>query len=91
MKLSQGICASILVDALDAPEVRHLHVDVEGSEIVVRKPGTLLLAYSRSADQRKLVLTRSWMRSTAPSPSEALRTEARRAAESKARELKWLA
>ena len=39
-----------------------LQVDVEDDEIVVTTPGTrYLLAYRRSIDQPRLVMTRSWM------------------------------
>ena len=39
-----------------------LQVDVEDDEIVVTKPGTRdPLAYRRSIDQPRLVMTRSWM------------------------------
>ena len=60
MKWSQTHCASILVDTFSAGKKNALRVEVAGNEIVVRKPGTaLLLAYSKSAELPKLVLTRS--------------------------------
>jgi hypothetical protein len=89
MKLAQARCATIFADTFSA-RAKTLRVDVEGDEIIVRRPGTaLMLAYSKSAEQ--LRLTRSWMKPTTPCPTEEFRTEAFQAAVSKARELKWIA
>ena len=98
MKLSQALCSSILIDGLYLQPVEqhagsgHLRVDLEGDEIVVRRPGTtLLLAYSKSAEEPRLVLTRSWMKPTIPSPTIGeFRDQAFQAAVSKARELGWI-
>jgi hypothetical protein len=98
MKLSQALCSSILIDGLYLQPVEqhagsgHLRVDLEGDEIVVRKPGTtLLLAYSKSAEEPRLVLTRSWVKPTTASPSIGeFRDQAFQAAVSKARELGWI-
>jgi hypothetical protein len=80
MKLAQARCATIFADTFSA-RAKTLRVDVEGDEIIVRRPGTaLMLAYSRS-----------WMKPTTPCPTEEFRTEAFQAAVSKARELKWIA
>jgi hypothetical protein len=93
MKWSQALCSSILVDGL-CPQVDgdHLRVDLDGDEIVVTKPGTLLmLAYAKSVEQPRLVLTRSWMKPTTASPSIVeFRAQAFQAAVSKARELGWI-
>jgi hypothetical protein len=99
MKLSHALCSTILIDGLYLQPVEqhahsgHLRIDLEGDEIVVRKPGTsLLLAYSKSAEQPRLVLTRSWLKSTTPSPTTGeFRAQAFQAAASKARELGWIA
>jgi hypothetical protein len=98
MKWSQALCTSILIDGLyrqtdkELAGRRHLQVDLEGDEIVVRKPGTaLLLAYSKSAELPRLTLTRSWIKPTTPFPAIGeFRAEAFRAAVSKARELGWI-
>ena len=97
MKLSQALCSSI--DGLYPQPVEqhagggHLRIDLEGDEIVVRKPGTpLLLAYSKSAEQPRLVLTRSWVKPNTASPSIGeFRDQAFQAAVRKARELGWIA
>jgi hypothetical protein len=70
-----------------------LKVEIEDDEIVVTKRGTrYLLAYRKSIDQPRLVMTRSWMGPTitAPGISE-FRAKAFQAAVSKARELGWIA
>jgi hypothetical protein len=69
-----------------------LRIDLEGDEIVVRKPGTsFMLAYSKSAELPRLVLTRSWMKPTTASPvTGEFRTAAFQAAVSEARELGWI-
>jgi hypothetical protein len=69
-----------------------LHVEIEDNEIVVMKCGTrYLLAYRRSLDQRRIVLTRSWMAPTAASaPIKEFRAQAFQAANEKAREIGWI-
>ena len=69
-----------------------LQVDVEDDEIVVTKPGTrYLLAYRRSNDQPRLVMTRSWMGPTTTAPGiNEFRAQAFQAAVNKARELGWI-
>ena len=92
MKWSQGLCTSILIDGVRTQTGEtQLRVELEGDEIVVRKPGTsFLLAYAKSVEQPRLVLTRSWMKPATPSPAIGeFRTEAFQAAVSKARELGW--
>jgi hypothetical protein len=65
---------------------------VEEDEIVVTKPGTnFLLAYRKSVDQPRLVLTRSWMTLTPASRAiNEFRALAFQAAVTKARELGWI-
>ena len=70
-----------------------LQVDLEGNDIVVRKPGTsLLLAYTKSIEEPRLVLTRSCMKLTIAASRllGEFRVEAFQAAVSKARELGWI-
>jgi hypothetical protein len=71
MKWAQALCSSILVDGLcTQADGGDLRVDLDGDEIVVTKPGTMLmLAYAKSVEQPRLVLTRSWMKPTTSSPS----------------------
>jgi hypothetical protein len=69
-----------------------LVVVLDGDEIVVTKPGTLLLlAYRKSVDEPRLVVTRS---SVTRTPSTIAITEFRaqaiQAAVAKARELGWI-
>jgi len=69
-----------------------LTVFLDGDEIVVTKPGTLLLlAYRKAVDEPRLVLTRSSM--TRPPPTTAItefRAHAFQAAVTKARVLGWI-
>jgi hypothetical protein len=52
MKWSQAYCACILANTFFTRTKNTVRVDVEGNEMVVRRPGTpLLLAYSKSAEQ----------------------------------------
>jgi hypothetical protein len=69
-----------------------LRVSVEDDEIVVTKPGTtFLLAYRKSAEQPRIVLTRSWMKPIIASPAiNEFRSQAYEAAVNKARELGWI-
>jgi hypothetical protein len=68
-----------------------LRIELEGEEIVVRKPGTsFMLAYSKSAELSRLALTRSCIKPTSASPIAEFRTEAFQAAVGKARELGWI-
>jgi hypothetical protein len=97
MKWSNALCASILIEELymqrdEKHGSSHLRVELEGDEIVVRKPGTtLLLGYRRSVEEARLVLTRSCVKPTSPSPSIGeFRAQALQAAVSKARELGWI-
>ena len=97
MKWSNALCTSILIEELymqrdERHGSSHLRVELEGDEIVVRKPGTsLLLGYSRSIEQARLVLTRSCVKPNIPSPSIGeFRAQALQAAVSKARELGWI-
>jgi hypothetical protein len=98
MKLFQAACTSILIDGLHTQNDEehtvsgYLQIDLEGDEIVVRKPGTsFMFAYSKSAELPRLVLTRSWMKPTTPSlAASEFRTEAFQAAVSKAQELGWI-
>jgi hypothetical protein len=88
---SAPVANAIFADTFSAP-TKTLRVDLESDEIIVRRPGTaLMLAYSKSAEQPRLVLTRSWMKPTTPCPTEEFWTGAFQAAVSKARELKWIA
>ena len=83
------------IDGLDAHTDRilqkhGLQIDLEGNEIVVRKPGTsLLLAYTKSVEEPRLVLTRSCIKLTLTASRSIgeFRVEAFQAAVSKAREL----
>ena len=93
MKWSQALCTSILVDGLwSQTDGGRLRVDLEGDEIVVRKSGTtLLLAYTKSVEQPRLVLTRSCIKPTRVSPSVGeFRAQAFQAAVNRARELGWI-
>ena len=70
-----------------------LQIDLEGNEIVVRKPGiSLLLAYTKSVEEPRLVLTRSCIKLTLTASRSIgeFRVEAFQAAVSKARELGWI-
>ena len=59
MKWSNALCASILIEELymqrdEKHGSSHLRVELEGDEIVVRKPGTtLLLGYRRSVEEAR--------------------------------------
>ena len=69
-----------------------IEVTVEDDEIVVTKRGTaFLLAYRKSAEEPRLVLTRSWMSPNIFTPAiREFRAEAFAAANAKARELGWI-
>ena len=69
-----------------------LHVELDGDEIVVTKPGTdFLVAYRKRFDSPTLKLTRSWEKPTVTSPEiSEFRAHAFHAAVSKARELGWI-
>ena len=63
--MSRSICAGQSAHASG-----YLRIDLEGDEIVVTKPGTsFMLAYSKSAELPRLVLTRSWIKPTTPTPA----------------------
>ena len=68
-----------------------LAVVLDGDEIVVTKPGTLLLlAYRKSVDEARLVLTRSSITGTRCTTAiTEFRAQAFQAAVAKARELGW--
>jgi hypothetical protein len=68
-----------------------LAVVLDGDEIVVTKPGTLLLlAYRKSVDEARLVLTRSSITGTRSTTAiTEFRAQAFQAALAKARELGW--
>jgi hypothetical protein len=68
-----------------------LVVALDGDEIVVTKPGTLLLlAYQKSVDEPRLVVTRSSIiRTRSTSAITEFRAQALQAAVAKARELGW--
>jgi hypothetical protein len=71
----------------------NFHVELDGDEIVVSKPGTdFLLAYRKRPDSPNLVLTRSWEKPTVTSPEiSEFRAHAFQAAVAqKARELGWI-
>jgi hypothetical protein len=70
----------------------NFHVELDGDEIVVSKPGTdFLLAYRKRPDSPNLVLTRSWEKPTVTSPEiSEFRAQAFQAAVAKARELGWI-
>jgi hypothetical protein len=69
-----------------------LVVVLDGNEIVVTKPGTLLLlAYQKSVDEPRLVLTRSSIsRTLSTTAITEFRAQAFQAAVAKARELGWV-
>jgi hypothetical protein len=69
-----------------------LVVVLDGNEIVVTKPGTLLLlAYQKAVDEPRLVLTRSSIsRTLSTTAITELRAQAFQAAVAKARELGWV-
>jgi len=68
-----------------------LVVALDGDEIVVTKPGTLLLlAYHKSVDEPRLVVTRSSIiRTRSTTAITEFRAQALQAAVAKARELGW--
>jgi len=68
-----------------------LVVALDGHEIVVTKPGTLLLlAYQKSVDEPRLVVTRSSIiRTRSTTAITEFRAQALQAAVAKARELGW--
>ena len=68
-----------------------LAVVLDGDEIVVTKPGTLLLlAYRKPVDEPRLVLTRSSItRTRSTTAITEFRAQAFQAAMAKARELGW--
>jgi len=68
-----------------------LVVALDGDEIVVTKPGTLLLlAYQKSVDEPRLVVTRSSIiRTRSTTAITEFRAQALQAAVAKARELGW--
>ena len=68
-----------------------LVVALDGDEIVVTKPGTLLLlAYQKSVDEPRLILTRSSItRTRSTTAITEFREQALQAAVAKARELGW--
>ena len=69
----------------------NLHVELDGDEIVVTKPkSAFLLAYRKSIEEPRLVLTRSQMPQTSVSSASEFRAHAFQAAVSKARELGWI-
>ena len=66
-----------------------LHVNFDGHEIIITRPGTdMMTAYRKAADRPNLVLTRSWVEPTVKLASE-FRAEAFQAAVANARELGW--
>ena len=69
-----------------------LAVVLDGDEIVITKPGTLLLlAYRKSVDEPRLVLTRSSItRTRSTTAIIEFRAQAFQAAVAKARELGWI-
>jgi hypothetical protein len=69
-----------------------LVVVLDGDEIVVTKPGTLLLlAYRKSIDEPRLILTRSSItRTRSTTAITEFRAQAIQAAIAKARELGWI-
>jgi hypothetical protein len=66
----------------------NLHVELDGEEIVVTRPGTdMMTGYRKSPDSPTLVLTLSWVEPTVSSPEiSEFRAHAFQAAVSKARE-----
>ena len=74
------------------PPMQELSVEVEGTHITVRMPGTdFWLTYQKEAGSPQLVLTGSWieLHITSPAVME-FRARAFQAAVSKARELGWI-
>ena len=68
-----------------------LNVELDGDEIVVTKPkSAFLLAYRKSIEEPRLVLTRSQMPQMSVSSASEFRAQAFQAAEKKARELGWI-
>jgi hypothetical protein len=70
----------------------NLHVELDGDEIVVTRPGTdMLTSYRKASDRPNLILTRSLLDPTVSSPEiSEFRANAFQAAVSKARELGWI-
>jgi hypothetical protein len=66
-------------------------VELIGDEIVVTKPRTtFLLAYRKSIEEPRLVMTGSSMGKASPSAMHSFRAQAFQAANAKARELRWI-
>jgi hypothetical protein len=70
-----------------------LHLEIEGDEIVVTRPGTdFELVYGHPKGARNLVVKRSWVPRTEATPAiNEFRRAAQQAATAKARELGWIA
>ena len=68
-----------------------LHLQIDGDEIVVTRPGTdFELVYGRPRGERNLRLKRSWISRTDATPAvNEFRRAAQQAATAKARELGW--
>ena len=79
------------IPALPMDREVELVVALDGDEIVVTKPGTLLLlAYQKSVDEPRLVVTRSSItRTRSTTAITEFRAQALKAAVAKARELGW--
>jgi hypothetical protein len=68
-----------------------LRVELDGEEIVVRRPGTVfLIAFEKVPNQRRLVITRSWLPNFTTKPLLEFRARAAQLALNKARSLGWI-
>jgi hypothetical protein len=69
-----------------------IKVELVGDEIVVTKPpSSFLIAYRKSHDEPRIVMTRSSMGRASPSAMHSFSAAAVQAANAKARELGWVA
>ena len=87
---SLSVAVALLNDFMSTAAAE-LQVELEDDEIVVTKWGTrYLLAYRKSVDQPRLVMTRRWMGSSASPAKSEFRAQAFKATVDKARELGWI-
>jgi hypothetical protein len=68
-----------------------ISVELEGEQIVVSEPGTVfLIAFAKAPNQRRLVITRSWLSDFTTKPLLEFRARAAQLALNKARSLGWI-
>ena len=68
----------------------HISAELDGEQIVVSEPGTVfLIAFEKSPNQRRLVITRCWLSNFSTKPLLEFRAQAAQLALNKARSLGW--